>query len=167
MFLVSEEWREAYPGALAGILVMRGVVNPAVHPRIDRQREELEGEPQHRFAGADRGALAALPVIRAYTSYYKRFDKTYHASSSKRSHTGAEGCCGGSPMAKANGKPIEAKTRHPPREAGSAPSSPRTGIIRRWISPPCIFPRAPRRGDTALPSGGIVRDERPGRTPGS
>jgi hypothetical protein len=68
MFLVSEAWREAYPGALAGILVMRGVVNPAVHPRIDRQREELEGELRHRFAGADRGALAALPVIQAYTS---------------------------------------------------------------------------------------------------
>jgi len=78
MFLVSEECREAYPGALAGILVMRGVVNPAVHPRIDRQREELEGELRHRFAGADRGALAALPVIQAYTSYYKRFGKTYH-----------------------------------------------------------------------------------------
>lgn len=33
---------------------------------------------RNRFAGYDRPRFAALPVLRDYARYYKRFDKTYH-----------------------------------------------------------------------------------------
>ena len=78
MFIVSESWKEAYPGAAVGILAMGHVANPKNHPTLDRQKEQLENELRSRFGSLDRAALKALPVIQAYNSYYKRFKKTYH-----------------------------------------------------------------------------------------
>jgi len=78
MFIVSESWKEAYPGAAVGILAMGHVANPRRHPTLDRQKKQLENELRSRFGSLDRAALKALPVIQAYNSYYKRFKKTYH-----------------------------------------------------------------------------------------
>ena len=36
MFTVADAWKTAYPGAAAGVLVMRNVTNPAGHPELDR-----------------------------------------------------------------------------------------------------------------------------------
>ena len=77
-FIVTEEWKAAYPDARAGVLVMRSVVNPALHPELERAKEEMVADLRARFAGQDRAALEALPVMQAYTTYYKRFKKTYH-----------------------------------------------------------------------------------------
>ena len=54
MFLVSDESRAAYPGAGAGVLVMRDVANPTSHPAIDRLRAEMESQLCSRFAGGNR-----------------------------------------------------------------------------------------------------------------
>lgn len=78
MFVVSDDWKAAYPGAATGILAMHGVANPASHPEIDRLRTKLETQLQSRFAGGDRAALTALPTIQAYNAHFKRYDKTYH-----------------------------------------------------------------------------------------
>jgi len=78
MFIVSDEWKTAYPGAKAGILVMKNVVNPAHHSELDRRKEALEQTLREQFAGYDRAAIKALPTIQAYNTYYKRFKKTYH-----------------------------------------------------------------------------------------
>jgi DNA/RNA-binding domain of Phe-tRNA-synthetase-like protein len=78
MFIVSESWKEAYPGAAVGILGMRHVANPEHHPALDRRKEQLENELRSRLGSLDRAALKALPVVKAYNSYYKRFKKTYH-----------------------------------------------------------------------------------------
>lgn len=78
MFIVSEAWKMAYPGAAVGILAMRNVANPNRHPGLDRQKKELEGELRARFSTTDRDALKALAPIQAYDAYYKRFKKTYH-----------------------------------------------------------------------------------------
>ncbi len=77
MFIVSDEWKAAYPGAAAGILAMHGVTNPASSPAIDRLRAEVEGQLRSRFAGGDRAAVATLPAIQAYNAYFKRFGRTY------------------------------------------------------------------------------------------
>jgi DNA/RNA-binding domain of Phe-tRNA-synthetase-like protein len=74
----SSAWAAAYPGAVAGVLVMRGVANPERHPELDRRKTELEDRLRARFAGADRAVLAALPSIRPYAAYYGRYRKTYH-----------------------------------------------------------------------------------------
>ena len=80
MFEVSDQFRQLYPGATAGFLVMRRVANPATHPALDQLRTRTEQELRARYAGADRSALLALPHVQANTTYYKRFDKTYHVA---------------------------------------------------------------------------------------
>ena len=75
MLIVSEAWKTAYPGAAAGILVMRNVSNPAQHPALDQRKSELESQLRARFGDPDE--LKALEPIQAYTAYFKRFKKTY------------------------------------------------------------------------------------------
>jgi DNA/RNA-binding domain of Phe-tRNA-synthetase-like protein len=74
----SAAWRAAYPGAHLGILALDDVANPPHHAALDAAKAALEVALRRRFAGADRRAIAALPAIRAYDAYYKRFNKTYH-----------------------------------------------------------------------------------------
>jgi DNA/RNA-binding domain of Phe-tRNA-synthetase-like protein len=78
MFIVSERWKETYPGAAVGILAMGHVASPKHHPTLDREKEQLENELRSRFGNLDRAGLKALPVIQAYSSYYKSFKKTYY-----------------------------------------------------------------------------------------
>ena len=78
MFVVSEAFRKAYPGACAGAPVMRGVENPDAHAALDQKRVELEQRLRERYAGLDRAALKSVPAIQAYNAYYARYGKTYH-----------------------------------------------------------------------------------------
>lgn len=78
MFGVSSAWRAAYPGAHAGVLVLREVINPAHTEELENRKSELEQELRHRYSGHDRGALLENPVLRAYGAHYRRFNKTYH-----------------------------------------------------------------------------------------
>ena len=41
MFEVTEGWKIAFPGAHAGVLVMKNVINPASHAGLERRKEEL------------------------------------------------------------------------------------------------------------------------------
>ena len=77
-FYVSETWQRTYPAGHAGILVMRGAINPTNHPALEQRKQELENEIRSRYAGMDRKALLDLPVLQAYNTYYKGFKKTYH-----------------------------------------------------------------------------------------
>jgi DNA/RNA-binding domain of Phe-tRNA-synthetase-like protein len=78
MFEVTSAWKSAYPEAHAGVLVLRGVSNPAHHDELERRKAALEEQLRARFAGQDRAALASHPVLRAYADYYRQFKKTYH-----------------------------------------------------------------------------------------
>jgi DNA/RNA-binding domain of Phe-tRNA-synthetase-like protein len=78
MLTVSESWQTTYPGASQGLLVMRDVANPEAHAELEHRKAELEAELRARYAGYDRAAFSALPVIRAYNDYYGRFKKSYH-----------------------------------------------------------------------------------------
>ena len=77
MFVVSEEWKATYPGATAGILVMRGLRNPARHPALEVRRMQVEEALRERFGGMDRAQLVATAPLGAYSVYFKRFRKTY------------------------------------------------------------------------------------------
>ena len=77
-FTVSNEWRALYPGASVGVLAMDGATNPAENSALDQQKEELELALRQQYAGFDRQALKALPILEAYRNYYKRFKKSYH-----------------------------------------------------------------------------------------
>lgn len=77
-FIISEAWKAAYPEAAIGVLAVNNVTNPEHHGGLDQRKEELEDQLRSRFAGYDRTALKALPILQAYSAYYKRFKKTYH-----------------------------------------------------------------------------------------
>ncbi len=78
MLITTDAWKAAYPGASAGILLLRGAANPENHAGIDERKTALEASLRARFAGQDRAALVALPSIKPYVAYYARFKKTYH-----------------------------------------------------------------------------------------
>jgi len=78
VFTVSKGWKTTYPGAAVGVLIMHEVVNPQRHTALDERKEELERALRSRYAGYDRAELKALPVLEAYSAYYRQFKKTYH-----------------------------------------------------------------------------------------
>ena len=78
MFRVSDTWKAAYPGAVAGILLMRNVANPDRHPALDTRIAECEAELRRSFGGSDRTALKSLSAVESYAAYYGRYRKTYH-----------------------------------------------------------------------------------------
>ena len=74
----TERWRQAYPGAMVGILGMHGLVNPDLDTALQDHAARVQAQIRARFAGFDRTQLVATPTLHAYASYYKRFGKTYH-----------------------------------------------------------------------------------------
>jgi DNA/RNA-binding domain of Phe-tRNA-synthetase-like protein len=77
-FLVSERWKETYPGAAVGVLAMENLVNSRQSAPLDAHKAALEAELRERFGEFDRSALREIPTFEAYHAYYKRFRKTYH-----------------------------------------------------------------------------------------
>jgi DNA/RNA-binding domain of Phe-tRNA-synthetase-like protein len=57
---------------------MREAANPDHHEALEKKKTALENELRARYAGYDRAALKSTSPVDAYTSYYKRFKKTYH-----------------------------------------------------------------------------------------
>jgi DNA/RNA-binding domain of Phe-tRNA-synthetase-like protein len=78
LFAVSDAWRAAYPGAHAGVLVVRNLVNSVSSAGLEQRKRLLEEELRARHAGQDRTSLLEDPALRAYNAYYRRFNKTYH-----------------------------------------------------------------------------------------
>ena len=78
MLNVTSDWRSAFPGAHAGLLVMRNVSNPAHHNELEKRKLEVEEGLRNQFSSQDRAAIASHPVLQVYGEYYRRFKKTYH-----------------------------------------------------------------------------------------
>lgn len=78
LFEVTSAWKSAFPGAHAGVLVMRDAANPAHHPALEEKKAELEERLRRQFSGQDRSALTGHPILKIYNEYYRHFKKTYH-----------------------------------------------------------------------------------------
>ncbi len=78
IFEVTQIWESAFPGAHAGLLVMRDVQNPAQHRELEKLKGEVEVELRSRFSGLDRAAMLQDPILQVYNLYYRGFKKTYH-----------------------------------------------------------------------------------------
>jgi DNA/RNA-binding domain of Phe-tRNA-synthetase-like protein len=78
IFEITDEWKSAFPGAHAGVLVLRDAVNPERHAGLERMKAELMDELCARYTGLERAGLLALPTLKIYDAYYARFKKTYH-----------------------------------------------------------------------------------------
>jgi DNA/RNA-binding domain of Phe-tRNA-synthetase-like protein len=75
---VTNGWREAFPTARVGLLVLENVANPPTHETLDGRVREIEIRLRDQFRGADRATLTALPTIEAYQRHYRPFGQTYH-----------------------------------------------------------------------------------------
>ena len=71
-------WHAAHPGAVIGLLEMSNVDNARPSLQLDRRKHETEARLRQRYRGFARHDFQALPVMAAYTQYYRRFNKTYH-----------------------------------------------------------------------------------------
>lgn len=80
LFTATPAWHAAHPGAVGGILAMRGVVNPAGHPALDESVDEIQRDLRARFGGLDRDEMWAVGALPAYTAYFKRFGQRYHVA---------------------------------------------------------------------------------------
>ncbi len=78
MFEVSDAWKLAFPGAHAGVLILKDVVNPASHAGLEGCKEALVQELRLLYGGLERSQLLTIPSLQVYDEYYKRFKKTYH-----------------------------------------------------------------------------------------
>jgi DNA/RNA-binding domain of Phe-tRNA-synthetase-like protein len=78
MFEVTDTWKSVYPEAHVGVLVMRGVSNPAHLDDLEKRKIELEQQLRSQFSGQNRAVIASHPILQAYGEYYRRFKKTYH-----------------------------------------------------------------------------------------
>ena len=78
MLSLTDKWRATYPDAGVGILVMNGVSNPESSAALNERTDAIEEELRSQYAGSDRATIKAIPSIRAYNDFYKRFKKTYH-----------------------------------------------------------------------------------------
>jgi DNA/RNA-binding domain of Phe-tRNA-synthetase-like protein len=78
MFEVSDAWKSIFEEAYAGMLVMRGVANPAQHAVLEQRKAALEEQLRSQYLGQDRAAMGKHPILQAYAAYYRRFKKTYH-----------------------------------------------------------------------------------------
>lgn len=78
MICATDRWKAEYPGAVMGALVMRGVAQATMSPRMQAMRREVEQRLRADCEGLTREQLKALPGVRPYVEYYKRFGKSYH-----------------------------------------------------------------------------------------
>ena len=74
MLSVTPKWKTAFPGACAGLLVIREADNPAGHPELTFRKAEIEAQLRTDFQDAP----VDNEILDIYTQYYKRFKKTYH-----------------------------------------------------------------------------------------
>lgn len=73
---VTDIWKETYPGATMGILVVENIANVLQSEALEKEKRTLEGQLQAEFS--TREEIKAHPVLRAYAAYYKLFKKNYH-----------------------------------------------------------------------------------------
>ena len=74
MLTITPEWNSAFPGACAGVLVIRGADNPASHVELAQRKAELEAQLRADF----QDKAITNETLEIYTKHYKRFKKTYH-----------------------------------------------------------------------------------------
>ena len=100
-FVLTDRWREGYPEAFMGVLVLNDLTLEDSGSKFHSIRAELERELRVRYSGFDRAKLKALPAIRAYDDFYHGFKKTYHLLLQLESILGGKSIPAGNPLVSA------------------------------------------------------------------
>ena len=61
-----------------GVLTMRKIAAQGKSTSLDDKRAAMESQLRERYRGMSRPDFLQVPEIAAYSTYYKRFKKTYH-----------------------------------------------------------------------------------------
>ena len=72
----SQDFSRTYPGASVGLLVLENVKAQYPVENLDDTKREIIIGLKKQFP--DLKTLKDHPIIKAYTGYYKKFDKSYH-----------------------------------------------------------------------------------------
>jgi DNA/RNA-binding domain of Phe-tRNA-synthetase-like protein len=83
VMVATDSWKSAFPGAVAGALVMREVQNPEQSAALERRKRRLEEDL--RGAAGSGGGGEADRILRAYTDYYRSHGNTYHVKAQRES----------------------------------------------------------------------------------
>jgi DNA/RNA-binding domain of Phe-tRNA-synthetase-like protein len=75
---VTEQWQQFYQDARVGFLAIRDASNVESPLLLREWTQYIEKEIKTRYSGWARKDLEKLTVIEAYSTYYRRFKKTYH-----------------------------------------------------------------------------------------
>lgn len=75
---VADLWHDTFTGGYVGLLLVGNVDNSVRSTYLDRRKREVESRLREKFADFSRQDLLELDILKAYRSYYKKFDKTYH-----------------------------------------------------------------------------------------
>jgi DNA/RNA-binding domain of Phe-tRNA-synthetase-like protein len=70
-------WKSAFPSAVVGVLVLRGVDNPEQSAALEVHKRRLETDLRAHAARVGRDGIDSEPVVRAYVDYYRARGKTY------------------------------------------------------------------------------------------
>ncbi len=76
MLVVTDAWKNAYPAAHVGLLVLRNVSNPEHEPGLEDRKRNLESKLRDLYKTRD--DLDNSSVLKSYETYYRKFKKTYH-----------------------------------------------------------------------------------------
>jgi DNA/RNA-binding domain of Phe-tRNA-synthetase-like protein len=74
VFIATDAWKSAFPGAVAGALVMSGVRNPETSDALEQRKRDLEERLREQAGRPD----STRGVLSAYVDYYRIHGKTYH-----------------------------------------------------------------------------------------
>jgi DNA/RNA-binding domain of Phe-tRNA-synthetase-like protein len=74
----TDKWQNAFHGATIGLLELSGAENTLSSSVLENQKRKTEAHLREHYQGFTRQDFLTLPVMSAYETYYKRFNKTYH-----------------------------------------------------------------------------------------
>ena len=78
MIELSTRWKEIFPEACIGLLVIKNAPNQKDHPDLKSAKEKLEADLRSKYGAMDRKLLRETPVFAAYDGFYRSFKKSYH-----------------------------------------------------------------------------------------
>jgi DNA/RNA-binding domain of Phe-tRNA-synthetase-like protein len=85
VLVVTNAWKNAFPGAVIGVLVMRGVRNPEQSAALEAGKRRLEEDLRSDSGAVRHGGTDADRVLRAYVEYYRARGKTYQVKAQRDS----------------------------------------------------------------------------------
>lgn len=76
MIHVAEAWKQTYPGAGLGVMILNNLLNQGQCELLENAKRKLETELRDKFTNAE--VLSSYFPISVYCRYYKRYKKSYH-----------------------------------------------------------------------------------------